>query len=241
MRRIITALVMAIVLGAAPGLAAAEEPTVRIVDAAVASTSPESPEAMTSGYLVRVGDSLSGIAARFGISLSSLMRANGIRNPNLVYAGRRLVVPSTGGSAYAPAPAPQPSPSANTTTNKVIYVSIGRQRLFAYENGQQVYSMIASTGMPGRATSAGNFRVQSKIPEAYASLWGLRMPYWMGIYDVGSYENGIHALPINQWGQTMWGGYLGRPASYGCIVISTYDAATLYKWASLGTTVMIRY
>ena len=53
------------------------------------------------------GDSLSGIAARNGTSVGALARANGISDPNVIVAGRRLVLPddgpgsSDGGAAYA--------------------------------------------------------------------------------------------------------------------------------------------
>ena len=35
-------------------------------------------------------------------------------------------------------------------------------------------------------------------------------------------------------------GYLGRPVSYGCIVIGVDEAAALYDWAELGMLVVIR-
>ncbi len=41
-------------------------------------------------YVVRRGDTLSGIAYRFGTTYQRLMQLNGIRNPNLIYAGQRL-------------------------------------------------------------------------------------------------------------------------------------------------------
>ena len=41
-------------------------------------------------YVVKRGDTLSGIAARFGTTYQRLMQLNGIRNPNLIYVGQRL-------------------------------------------------------------------------------------------------------------------------------------------------------
>ncbi len=49
------------------------------------------------GYTVRSGDTLGGIAARHGTSVGALARANGIRDPNVLAVGRRLVVPGGGG------------------------------------------------------------------------------------------------------------------------------------------------
>ncbi|MBW9299275.1 LysM peptidoglycan-binding domain-containing protein, partial [Lactococcus raffinolactis] len=45
----------------------------------------------TSGYcVVEYGDTLSGIAAQFGTTVERLASANGISNPNLIYAGQVL-------------------------------------------------------------------------------------------------------------------------------------------------------
>ena len=49
--------------------------------------------ATAASVTVRSGETLSDIAYRFGVSVGTLMRMNGIRNPDLVEAGRRLQVP----------------------------------------------------------------------------------------------------------------------------------------------------
>ena len=51
------------------------------------------------GYVVRPGDTLGAIAARYGTSVAALASANGIANPALIRAGQRLTVPA-GGAAY---------------------------------------------------------------------------------------------------------------------------------------------
>lgn len=56
--------------------------------------------AQAATVTVAPGDSLSGIAARNGTTVSALAGANGIANPNVIVAGRRLVLPGTGGSAH---------------------------------------------------------------------------------------------------------------------------------------------
>lgn len=45
-------------------------------------------------YVVSRGDSVSSIAARFGIPPSTLLEANHLRYPNLIFPGERLVVPA---------------------------------------------------------------------------------------------------------------------------------------------------
>lgn len=44
-------------------------------------------------YWVRYGDTMLGIAARYGTNAWSLARANGIYNLNWIYAGQRLFIP----------------------------------------------------------------------------------------------------------------------------------------------------
>ena len=52
-----------------------------------------SPTARPEFYIVREGDTLSGIAARFGTTVEALMQANRLADPNQIESGRRLVIP----------------------------------------------------------------------------------------------------------------------------------------------------
>lgn len=47
----------------------------------------------TTFYVVGRGDTLATIARRFGTTVSAISAANGIANPNLIFAGQRLVIP----------------------------------------------------------------------------------------------------------------------------------------------------
>jgi LysM repeat protein len=58
--------------------------------------------------VVRSGETLSEIADRYGISLSRLMQANGISDPDLVVVGQRISIPGRGGTT-APAGAARSS------------------------------------------------------------------------------------------------------------------------------------
>ena len=124
---------------------------------------------------------------------------------------------------------------------KRIEIDISSQRFYAYLGDKLVYNFPTSTGLPGRDTAVGHYKVQSKIPMAYSSIWSLSMPYWLGIYNVGRIENGIHALPIRPDGTVMWAGLLGQKASYGCVILSDYAAKLIYDWAEIGTPVHIHY
>jgi lipoprotein-anchoring transpeptidase ErfK/SrfK len=52
--------------------------------------------------------------------------------------------------------------------------------------------------------------------------------------------NGIHGLPLLSNGRRMWANSLGRPASYGCIILGLEEAEWLYEWAETGVIVEIR-
>lgn len=66
------------------------------------SPSPEPAPGPSSGYITYViqpGDTLSGIAARYGTTVAELTRLNGISNPDKIYAGTTIKVPETGTGA----------------------------------------------------------------------------------------------------------------------------------------------
>lgn len=197
---------------------------------------PPPPSSTTGYYTVQRGDTVSSIAVRNGVTAWAVIQANQLANPNFIYVGQRLVIPGGGTSAPAPARAPQASGGY-----KRILIDLSEQHMYVYQDGGLLYSWVVSTGMPGAATIPGNFKVLNKVANAYAYTWGLQMPYWLGIYWAGSLQNGIHALPIMANGQLLWEGYLGQPVSYGCIILSTQNAQTLFNWADVGTPVDIQY
>jgi LysM repeat protein len=62
---------------------------------------PASPAAAQGAriHIVRPGETLSQIAARYGTTVSALTRANGLRNANFVWWGQRLTIPGSGSTA----------------------------------------------------------------------------------------------------------------------------------------------
>ena len=88
-----------------------------------ASPAPAAP-APVSTYTVVRGDSLSGIASRFGTTTRNLMSINGITNANLIRIGQVIKLSSGTVAPVAPAPttpAPAtPAPAAPATTYTVV-------------------------------------------------------------------------------------------------------------------------
>ncbi len=64
------------------------------------------PVASVTYYKVRAGDTLSGIAWRFGVSQTSIIRTNNLSDPYLLYVGQRLTIPGVYAKPKAAKPAP---------------------------------------------------------------------------------------------------------------------------------------
>jgi LysM repeat protein len=58
------------------------------------------PEHGSFTHIVQWGESLSCIAARYGTTAHAIVQANGIADPDRIYAGQRLYIPY--GGAYPP-------------------------------------------------------------------------------------------------------------------------------------------
>lgn len=71
---------------------------------------PEPPVETEPGpfiYIVQVGDTLSTIARRFGVTVALIVETNCIQDPNVIWPGQRLLIPG-------PEPQPEPEPAPPT-------------------------------------------------------------------------------------------------------------------------------
>jgi putative chitinase len=55
-------------------------------------------------YIVQPGDTLSAIARRYGTTVSAIANANGLYNPNHIYVGQKLYIPTGGTGGPTPWP-----------------------------------------------------------------------------------------------------------------------------------------
>ncbi len=180
-------------------------------------------------YVVQPGDTLTSLSAKFDMPPGLVAEANRDIDVDRLFVGQELRIPS------------QDILTPNMPiVGKKIVVKLDEQRVYVYENGQQIYDWPVSTGIESSPTHRGTFQVLEKHEKAFASQWDLWMPYFISVYHAGGgVENGFHELPILASGNRLWEGSLGRPASYGCIILGIPAAETLYNWAEVGVTVVI--
>ena len=67
---------------------------------------PPAPSPYGQYYVVQWKDTLAKIAYRFGVSIWSIVQANNIANPNVIYPGQKLFIPGTAPTQPAPTPPP---------------------------------------------------------------------------------------------------------------------------------------
>ena len=180
-------------------------------------------------YTVQPGDTLLKVGWKLGMPYWRIINANPGINPDALIAGQELTIPSK--DDLLPLP---------VVANKRIVISISEQRLWTYQDGQLLKKYVISTGINRSPTQPGVFQVLTHDIYAYASVWDLHMPHFLSIYEAWpGFQNGIHGLPTLANGQRLWANILGRPASYGCIILDLDAAETVYNWAEDGVVVQI--
>ena len=90
-------------------------------------------------YVVQPGDTLSGIAARYGTTYQTLAALNGITNPNLIYAGQTIRIPEDG-SSTARYYTIQPGDTLNGIAQKFGTTVSELQRLNGISNPNLIYA-----------------------------------------------------------------------------------------------------
>ncbi len=184
-------------------------------------------------YTVRPGDTLSELAQNFNSTKLALMEYNNLTDEAVVYNGMELRVP------YGPPPLPIRLPPVPISGSSFL-VSLSRQQCWVFSGREVEYAWNCSTGHGQWRTRTGNFAVQSRIENAKSNVWKLDMPWWLGIYDVGAVENGIHGLPVSwKTGRKIWTELIGQPATFGCAMLGDENAETLFNMAYIGMPVHI--
>jgi LysM repeat protein len=197
------------------------------------------PEPAPITHIVQRGEHLSQIARDYGVPWTNIAEANGITNPNTIYAGMSLTIPGTAASQQPPVTSRVPTiaenlddPGAHWGTGRELVVDLSTQMAYAYEDGALKHSALVSTGLPATPTVQGEYAIWHKTPSQTMSGPGYWLPnvQWVMYFYQGY---GFHG--------TYWHNNFGQPMSHGCVNMTNEDALWFYNFASLGTPVYVQY
>ena len=133
----------------------------------------------------------------------------------------------------------QETKGGDTVSSKRIVVDLVGEMLYAYDGATLFMQQPISTGLELTPTLPGTFRVYKKIPDSYMQgpVPGLSSQYYdlpgvpWDLYFTND-GNAIHG--------SYWHDHFGKPWSHGCVNLPIEQAKILYKWADLGTPVIVR-
>ena len=109
------------------------------------------------------------------------------------------------------------APSSAEASTVQARVSLSKQRMEVIVDGKKMYSWPVSTGREGWRTPAGRYYPFALTRHYYSNIWKMNLPYLVSISQSGIAIHGTDATRK-----------LGRPASHGCIRLSTPNAARFY-------------
>jgi len=99
------------------------------------------PGAVGGNHVVRLGETLYSIAARYGSTISALLQANGLANPNYIYVGQSLIVPG----AAAPS-GPRTAPGNRCGFYYGVQAGDTLSRI-AWRHGTTIYAIARANGL----------------------------------------------------------------------------------------------
>lgn len=168
-------------------------------------------------YTVNPGDTLSGLAKKYGTTTELLRKSNRILGDK-IYSGTKLKIP---------------------TPHFSIVVEKAKNRLLLLADGKPLKRYRVATGMLSEATPAGRFKIVNKLenptwyhagaivpPDSPDNILGTR---WMGFEKAGY---GIHGTTLPET--------IGTHASKGCIRMLNAEVEELYAVVPAGTRVLVK-
>jgi LysM repeat protein len=157
------------------------------------NSAPVTSPSYNGTYVVQYGDTFSGIASRYGISVGALWAANpSIQNINVIYVGQVIYIPgaSTGNPGTVPAPAPAP-------TAEPVHLTAGTAPK-GTENGQvklvnraeaDVYVSLQGTMSDG-STVINEYPVNGTVTVGVPAGWYVYVVWVGGVKFTGQFKLG---------------------------------------------------
>lgn len=139
------------------------------VTAPVPTPTPAPPPPSVT-YVIHSGDTITAVAKRFGVSVQSILTANGLTMSSMIYSGRTLTIPGVIAS-----PAGLGSPTAALTnemaTNAAIIISVGKS-LGVSDYGLVIALAAAMQESSLRNLNYGDRDSQGLFQQRPSSGWG---------------------------------------------------------------------
>ena len=214
-------------------------PEVAQQTAAPAPQQPVQPAPTTNiSYTIQPGETLGMIAQRYGMSWTTLAQMNGIYDPDRVLAGQTIIVPALneyGGiqdmGIITGIFDPQ-APSPSIRTGKFILIDLSDSKVYAYQDGILVRSVLVSTGLPATPTVQGQFTIRQRVRAQRMSGPGYDLPNveWVLYFYQGYALHGAY-----------WHSNWGRQMSHGCVNMPNSEAQWFFEnFGEIGTPVHVQ-
>jgi L,D-transpeptidase ErfK/SrfK len=186
-------------------------------------------------YQVDKGEGLYEIARKFDVSYMSIALANQISDPNRIYAGQKLILPTR---TILP-----------KKLDRGILINIPEYRLYFFQGDDSIKVYPVCIGLPTWRTPTGEFSITHKIknptwymPDAIAEKEKVKKEivppgplnplgdFWIGT-DLR--HTGIHStiIPMS----------IGRALSHGCVRLYPEDIEVLFPLTEVGMTGEVIY
>jgi hypothetical protein len=129
-------------------------------------------------------------------------------------------------------------PAGSGSGRRVVF-SQGRQRVWLVDRGHHVARTYLVSGSVSDNLDPGTYEVYSRSEQA----WGIddsgTMKYFVRFAHGDRAAIGFHDIPVDDGHPVQTAAQLGTPQSHGCIRQQHKDAIALWRFAPLGTTVVV--
>jgi len=189
---------------------------------------------------------LGSISVSLAVGLTALLApvggaaSSGHEPPALISATLSMVPEPAPEPEQQAVPAADPPPPGDSGQGRRIVFDQSEQRVWLVEADGSVDRSYLVSGSRFDNLRPGTYRVLSRQRHAVSFDLSGTMEYFVHFTTGRRAPIGFHAIPVFNDGtpeQTV--AELGRPLSAGCIRQKKSDARYLWRWAPLGTTVVV--
>lgn len=180
------------------------EPTIENVAAVTPAPAAAPAPAATTRHTIQSGETVSSIAARYGVSTQAVLTANGLSSNSIIYPGGVLVIPAPGSSPSAPGGGGGGTVtqlSAEQQANARIIIQVGR------EQGVPDYGIIIALATAMQESSLRNINYghldsvglfQQRTVSGWGAVEDIMNPYhsaYLFYHGRSGYTRGLLDIP----------------------------------------------